>query len=76
MVGVGGDGGGHTCELGRDGFAQDDRARTAKQGDHAGVYFGLVVFENTRTHLGGLVMGVDHILDADGDAMQGTQDRR
>ena len=70
LAGIGGGAGLAGGELGGDGLADDDAACGFRPGDGGGVGAGLPVGPDGGAVLAGHVGGVEHVLDADRDALK------
>ena len=73
VAGIAGRAGRRARQLRRHGLAHDDGAGRAQGGDAARVLARAIVLEQRRARFGRHVGGVDHVLDADGNAMQDAE---
>lgn len=58
------------CELGRVGFAEDQRSRSSQGVNHRRIQLWVVILVDGREVLSRHVLGEDDILDAYGDTMK------
>ena len=56
--------------------SQNDRSRSLQLLDDQGVFVGIVILEQDRTHRGGHALGVNHVFDKHGNAAEGADKAR